>query len=328
MKLAAAAAILGMSLALAGCTAVPMVLTTPGDTSGPLASATTIPRRSDQVVALVGAVGAMRPFRLAAEGTGQPLGGPGLPLDAAWLSGDAATLLVTTLTGGIVLGSAAPNGVLSWNQAPGTLGGSHPTRAFGSLGPAPARPGEEQLALVEGDPGSGGRGRLVVATLAGTAVVQVGLARPAESAPAWLPDGRIVVVIRDQSDASTAVIFDPSTGQQIRGPGRPGGPSGTLAIGGPTLAELAPDGGVRVGSVQDWLDAKPGDLIPGPGPDEPVLQAQPSLGGDQLALVVANPAGDAASIRILSGSGGWHEIARFDVPSGANRAVVSWLAVP
>jgi hypothetical protein len=69
-------------------------------------------------------------------------------------------------------------------------------------------------------------------------------------------------------------------------------------------------------------------LIPGTGPDEPVLQAQPSLAGDQLALVVANPAGDAASIRILSGSGGWHEIARFDVPNGANRAVVSWLAVP
>jgi hypothetical protein len=44
--------------------------------------------------------------------------------------------------------------------------------------------------------------------------------------------------------------------------------------------------------------------------------------------VVADQAGDAASIRILSGSGGWHEIARFDIPTGANRAVVTWLAVP
>jgi len=323
-----AAAILGLSVVLAGCTAVPFVPTTPVDASGPVASATAIPGRADQVVALVGTVGALRPVRLAPDGAMQALEDSGLPLDAAWLSGGGTSLVVTTLTGAIVLGNLTANDGVSWGPAPGTLGDSHPTRAFGSLQPAPVGPGAGQLALVEGDPGSGGPGRLVVATLAGTLMTQHDLVSPTESAPAWLPDGRIVLVIRDQSDAPTAVIFDPRTGQQIRGPGHPANPSGTLAIDGQTLAELAPDGSARVGSVQDWLDGSPGELITGTGPDEPILQAQPSNAGDELALVVADAAGDAASIRILSGSGGWHEIARFEIPTGANRAVVSWLAVP
>ena len=322
-----AAALLGMSLAVAGCTAVPIVPTTPGDTDRPLASATSAPRRSDQVVALIGVAGAMRPVRLAADGRPQPMDGPGLPLDAAWLSGDGSTLLVTTLGGASYLGVAAPAGAVSWSQGPGELAGNHSTRAFGSLRPS-AQAGEPQLALVEGDPGSGGPGRLVGATLAGTVKVLANLANPPDSAPAWLLDGRIVVLIRDASDAPTAVILNPATGRQVPGPGAQGGRSGTLAIGGQTLAELMPDGGVRAGSVNDWLEGKPGELITGSGPDEPVIQAQPSLAGDELALVVANGAGDAASIRILSGSGGWHEIARFELPTGANRAVVSWLAVP
>jgi len=72
----------------------------------------------------------------------------------------------------------------------------------------------------------------------------------------------------------------------------------------------------------------PGEPVPGLGPDQSVVQVQPSLAGDELVVVLANEAGDAASIRILAGSGGWHEIARFGLPSGANRAVVSWLVAP
>jgi hypothetical protein len=45
-----------------------------------------------------------------------------------------------------------------------------------------------------------------------------------------------------------------------------------------------------------------------------------------LLPIVADVDGDAGSIRILAAAGGWHEIARFGLPSGANRAVVSWLA--
>jgi hypothetical protein len=56
------------------------------------------------------------------------------------------------------------------------------------------------------------------------------------------------------------------------------------------------------------------------------LVAGPAL--DELALVVADQAGDAASIRILTEAGGWHEIARFELPRRANRAVVGWIGAP
>jgi hypothetical protein len=48
------------------------------------------------------------------------------------------------------------------------------------------------------------------------------------------------------------------------------------------------------------------------------------------ALAAPDPsdAGDAASIRILAEAGGWLEIARFELPRGANRAVVGWIVAP
>jgi hypothetical protein len=55
--------------------------------------------------------------------------------------------------------------------------------------------------------------------------------------------------------------------------------------------------------------------------------AQPSPDGVELAVVLADANGDAASIRILAIDGAWHEIARLELPRGANRAVVSWQAV-
>jgi hypothetical protein len=179
--------------------------------------------------------------------------------------------------------------------------------------------------VVEGDPGSGAPGRLVVETLAGAVVRWYGLARTAESAPAWLPHGRIVVVIRNQADAPAALILDPSTGQATLARSEP---VLSVAIGGETVATVANDGAAKIGSVAGWLRGEPGDSIPGTGPDEPVLQAQPSVAGDELALVIADSAGEAASIRILAVAGGWHEIARFGLPRGANRAVVSWLMTP
>ena len=208
--------LLGAFVALLGCTVVPI---------GPSTSATTEPERAEQVVVLVGTVGAMT---LVAPGQGgrlRRLDGVGLPPDAASLSGSGATLLVTTLAGRIVLGMAAPGtdraGFLSglaWSPALGDLGASRPLRAFGSLEPAPAAGGAagtdaRRVAFVEGDPGSGAAGRLVVETLAGVEVQQFDLRRAAEGAPAWLPDGRVVVVVRDQADRPVAQLVDPASGR-------------------------------------------------------------------------------------------------------------------
>jgi hypothetical protein len=314
------------NIVLIGCTVVPTL---------PPTGATTAPERADRVVALVGSVGAMS---LVTPGPGaslRPLDDAGLPTDAAWLSSSGGMLLATTLVGRTVLGATAPGtggagspGGIAWSPAPGDLGGNHQERAFGSLEPVPAaggRPAARRVAFVEGDPGSGAPGLLIVETLTGTEVRPIELPRAAESAPAWLPDGRIVVVVRDQADWPVALIADPASGRVAAA-----GPATlrSVAIGGTTVATIGADGMVRIGTVTTWLGGQPGDPVLGIGADEPVLQAQPSVAGDELVLVVADPAGDAASIRILAGSGGWHEIARFELPPGANRAVVGWLAGP
>ena len=316
------------SLALVGCTVVPTV---------PSAGGTTAPERADRVVALVGHVGAMSLVTADPGGSLRPLDEAGLPPDAAWLSSSGGLLLATTLAGRIVLGATGPGigsagsrGGIAWSPALGDLGGNHPERAFGSLEPAavPAaggRPTTRRVAFVEGDPGSGAAARLIVETLAGTEVRPIDLPRAAESAPAWLPDGRIVIVVRDQADRPMALLADPASGRLAStGPGM----LRSVAIGGAAVATIGADGIVRIGPITTWLGGQPGEPVTGIGVDEPILQAQPSAEGDELALVVADPAGDAASIRILAGTGGWHETARFGLPPGANRAVVGWLVAP
>ena len=272
----------------------------------------------------------MRLMAPAFDGTLQPVGEAGLPTDAAWLSADGSTLAVTTLGGAIVLGSARAGDQLLFASGPGDLGGRHPARAFGSLRPGTASAGGAglvpvRLALIDGDPGSGAPGRLVEETLSGSKVGRFELARAAECAPAWLADGRIVVVVRNQADAPTPLLLDPSNGR-LTAVGS--GPVAAVSSGGGWVATIAQDRSARIGSVAGWLSETAGEPITGTGPDEPVLQAQPSAWGDELALVVADPAGDAGSVRILARTGGWHEIARFELPRGANRAVVSWLGTP
>ncbi len=300
------------------------VVQTPPTLASPSATAT--PRRADRLVALVGTVGAMRLVLAAPAGLLQPLAGPGLPPDAAWLSGGGQVLLATTLAGRALVGSAAPGGSghgsveLRWQPALAGLGDAHPGRSFGVT-----EPGGSRLAFVDGDPGSGGHGRLVVAGGAGLEIRRFELPRPAEGAPAWLPDGRIVIVTRDAADQPAALIADPATGQLAPVRSRA---LQSVAIGAETAATIGHDGTVRIGTVSGWLTGASGDRLPGLAPDDVIIQAQPSVAGDEVALVLANSAGDAASIRILAAEGGWHEIARFELPHGANRAVVGWLVSP
>ena len=77
-----------------------------------------------------------------------------------------------------------------------------------------------------------------------------------------------------------------------------------------------------------WLAGETLPALPVVDPaGRPTLMAQPSPDGRELAIVLADADGDAGSIRILAIGGAWHEIARFELPRGANRAVVSWQAV-
>jgi hypothetical protein len=309
-------AILGVLAAVVGCL------------SGPPRTPPSIPAWAgdERIVALTGSVGAMSLVAPGRDSGGGlvPVESTGLPLDAAWLSGSGSELLVTTLRGEVLLNQGP--GLNAWVPAPGDLGGGHRSRAFGSLEPAEPAPASAgripRVAVVEGDPGLGGPGRLVIETAAGVVLSKVNLPSVPESAPGWLPDGRVAVVVRDGRDQPSVRLLDPTSGRM----NPTSGPAvRSIAIAGGIVASIGTDGAARAGPVASWPAGGPLPIVAG-GDGEVVLQAQPSPSGMELAIVVADVDGDAGSIRILAAAGGWHEIARFGLPSGANRAVVSWLA--
>jgi hypothetical protein len=274
---------------------------------------------AERVVVLAGTVGAMTLVtsdpggRLTGEGTGPP---SGLPPSGAWLSGDGSALLLTTLDGRAFLGGAGPP--IGWQPGPGDLSEPHPLRAFGSIGP------DGQAAFIEGDPGAGTTGRLVVESALGSVIRVVPLPTAAEGPPAWLPDGRIALIARDRTDVPETLLVE--SGGRTQGLG--GSPLRSIGIGGRVVALIEPAGRLRIGSINAWLAGSSLQPVEAGNPDETALQAQPSPSGNELAVVVADAGGDATAVRILAAAGGWHEIARLALPDGSNRAVVSWLAAP
>lgn len=311
--------IVGVEAAFAGCAVGSPVPTSP---AGP----TTTPVRADRLIVLAGSVGAMR-LMTAGSGHVEPLGGSGLPLGAAWISSAGTTLAATSLEGGVVIGSSGPGAgsgsppMVAWSPARGDLAAAHPLRAFGVLDPSGAR-----IAILDGDPGSGASGRLLVETIDGVVTRRFDLPRAAETAPAWLPDGRIVVVVRDQLDRPRAFVADPASGMLAATGGRS---IRSIGIGGESLAAIDDLGGVDAWPIDRWSLDQPGRPIQVGGlpVGGGILQAQPSTAGDELALIVADRAGDAVGIRVVAVADG-HEIARFGLPDGANRAVVGWLVAP
>ncbi|HEY7826949.1 MAG TPA: hypothetical protein VIB99_01870 [Candidatus Limnocylindrales bacterium] len=303
---------LGLSL-VAACAVDPSAPASgpPKRTSGPEPAA--------RLVVLAGTVGSMRLLTPGSDGQLEPFGTSPAPADAAWLSSAAGQLLVTTLTGRALLSAGASGG--AWRAGPGDLGRSHPLRAFGMLDPAGRR-----IAFVDGDPGSGEAGRLVTANLDGGAGPSLHLDRAAESAPAWLPDGRLVVVVRDAFDEPRPVLADPGVGSSTS---LSSAPLRSIAISSQAVAIITDGGALEFGSLVDWLAGRALKQIPSPGAtgSAEVLQAQPSGDGLELALVIDDANGDATAVRIVTPDGG-REFARLVLPRGANRAIVAWLGAP
>lgn len=305
---------LALGLILAAACAVepsPSTLDPPTRTSGPEPAA--------RLVVLAGSVGSMRLLAPGSDGRLAPFGTSPAPADAAWLSSAGGQLLITTLTGRAFVAASAPGG--AWQAGPGDLGRSHPFRAFGTLDPAGRR-----IAFVDGDTGSGEAGRLVTMTLDGGPGPSLQLDRAAESAPAWLPDGRLVVVVRSAFDQPRPILADPASGLSSS---LTAAPLRSIAISGQAVAIITDGGALAVGSLVDWLAGRPAKEMPSSGAADSteVLQALASSDGLELALVIADASGDAVEIRIVSPDGG-REIARFVLPRGANRAIVGWLGAP
>ncbi|HEY7936803.1 MAG TPA: hypothetical protein VID26_06705 [Candidatus Limnocylindrales bacterium] len=293
----------------------------PSPDASPVASAPAA--GAPRLVALVGTVGAMALVAADVRGGGLgPIDRVTLPPDAAWLSGDGSSFVVTTLDGRLLVGS-----LTDLAPPPGTLAGSQPLRAFATLEPASAAagiPGQRRLAFVEGNPGSGGPGRVTVAAWDGGETRSITLARPAEGAPAWLPDGRLAVVGRDRADRPETLLVDPQTGRITTLDVPPPRSIGTAAG---VVATIDAGGIAHAGRVAAWLAGVAPPALPGGSTEGAALVAVPSPDGQELAIVLADANGDAAAIRIVALDRPWHEIARFELPRGANRAVVSWLAV-
>jgi hypothetical protein len=311
-----AAALLALAGAvLAACAALPVP--TFGPVPGQSTPQTEAPALAEELLVLVGRVGSMRLAMADPAIAGHGLAfvdTRGLPPNAAWLSAAGTSRVVTTLAGELLVSSGAD----TWEPAPRDLGEALAARAFGTLDPAAG-----QVAVTVGGSGSGQPGRLVVTSPAGEPVASIRLEQAAESAPAWLPDGRIAVVVRDARDRPLAMVADPAKGTLTAGPA---GPLRSVATGGGVVALVDERGQVRTEAVTDWLAGQPGEYIAAVSEGD-VLQSQPSSDGTELAEVIANLAGDAQQIAVLGLPGG-HEIARFVLPDGANRAVVSWLAAP
>ncbi len=284
--------------------------------TGPVASVSKVD--DEQMVALVGTVGAMALVAAGPAGSLETVGGSAAPPDAAWLSGDGSTFVLTTLDGRILIGALA-----GLAAAPGDLGEPHPLRAFASLEPGSTADGR-RLAFVDGDPGSGDTGRLTVTTLDGIEIRTVVLPRPAESPPAWLADGRIAVASRDRVDRPETLLVDPATGRISpldTGPLRWIGTAANL------VATVDTDGSAHAGPVAAWLTGATLPILTVDQAGGPALIVEPSPDGRELAIVLADANGGAASIRILASGNPWHEIARLKLPPWANRAIVSWQAV-
>jgi hypothetical protein len=319
--------IIGAVVLVAGCAAVPTRVR-PSPLGRPVAGPPASPVASTSVaghewlIALVGTVGSMELVSANADGRLAAGTGSAVPPNAAWLSSDGSTFVLTTLDGRTLVGSPT-----HLAPAPGDLGEPHPARAFGSI-EAPSTAGSSssggrRLAFVEGDPGSGLPGRITVVMLVGRKVRTATLPRPAEGPPGWLPDGRLAVVSRDQADRPVTLLVDPGTGRiaTINGP-----PLRSIATAANVVVTVDAEGTARAGGVTPWLAGADLPAVPGL-PGGPILMAQPSPDGRELAVVLADANGDAASIRILAIGAPGREIARFELPHGANRAVVSWLAV-
>ncbi len=308
----------GLALALAlGLSLVAACAVDPSPSAPASPTRTSGPEPAARLVVLAGSVGSMRLLTPGSDGQLEPFGTSPAPADAAWLSSAGGQLLVTTLTGRAFVADSASGG--AWQAGPGDLGRSHPLRAFGTLDPAGRR-----IAFVDGDPGSGEAGSLVTVNLDGRSGPSLHLGRAAESAPAWLPDGRLVVVVRDALDEPRPVLADAALGSSAS---LSAAPLRSIAISGQAVAIIADGGALAVGSLGDWLAGRPLKEMPASGASASaeVLQALPTGDGLELALVIADANGDATGVRIVSPDSG-HEIARFVLTRGANRAIVGWLA--
>ena len=274
------------------------------------------------LVVLVGRVGDMR-LEHVGDGAG---GAPNVPgADARWVSGDRVRGLVLAVgVDGHLLstGPFAAEAPAEWRRLEIRVSGGaaprHPL-AFATLSPDGRR-----IAAIAMDVDSGGDAQLVViARDTGDAVVYDVHASSDGRPPVWLADDLVAIPVRDAADRTAITRLH-----------LPGGEASTLAVrSGPFTASV--DGsivGLQTRSDQrivvgPWVDIEAGrslevvrtDLDGNPLAAQLLLDAH----GDRLAVAWLDDAGDTRAIAVYGrGPDGWTTLRRWDLPAGANRAVL------
>ena len=333
-----------------------------GGPGTPMPGATADP--ASDLVVLSGRIGAMALGRIGPDGRTVTMSPPDANASWV-STGPSGELLVTTLDGRAFLGTdAASDGSIAWRPLPVTRPGTEAAAtglAFGTLssdGTAAAFIAGSGQPVAEGSGGGPGRGPGGGSGgPAGPSIVRVSLpaggaawlplgGEPSGSPPTWL-GGELLVLRRTAGDRIVAARADetglvPWTGRVGSGSAAPL-PDRTVALSGSAdgtvLAVLhggldtvtvvhptALDGAVSP-SGQPSADSESATLHLEPLADGSRVAGAIALSptGDRLAVVRVDAFGNAVTVEIRAADEGWARVGGWDLPIGADRAVVAWL---
>ena len=280
------------------------------------------------------------------EGSAQ-VASPLLPdADVAWLSSDASgRLLATTADGRLFAGAPASAAAAQgpWREVVPRHSGTAPAAqlSFGTLSPDGRR-----IASLAADFAVGTTFDLVVADVETGAAISLPVAsRPDGAAPAWLPDGRLLLIARDPAHDTTGILLvDLGRSAPVARVDQDAYGIALSADGG-VAAVAGPDGRVTAGASRLLLAALIEELGDDPGTEDGVAAGDvpPALigppAGASVGSLALDPSGTLLAVAWLVGASGRAEIRRYrlgpgdvsiegpplDVPGGARIAVVAWL---
>ena len=266
----------------------------------------------------------------------------------AWISADrAGRLLATTADGRLFLTGSSPTGGVHGGWASGDPGWREVVPAYAGTRPAAPlsfavlAPDGRTIAALAADFARETAFDLVLLDAASGAATSLRIpVRPDGAAPAWLPDGGLVVVARDPGrDLAGLLLVHPGAPEPVVRVEREAYGI-ALSADGHIAAIDAADGRIAVGPAEPFLGADPAT---GPGTATPAPESGPGHiatgppgaapgpfaldpSGTRLAVVWLDDAeGPATVMRYRMDPDGPVLEAAVPVPAGASTAVVAWL---